>query len=163
MFSRRGFFRDLDVDATFLTPWAAVYRKADVQAPEMVRAYERRLWNLMNEVTQLRSSVLEMQGQLEQRAAAGSANASNTDYGRLEQELLETRASMLATRDMVAGLEAALGEALAERERYERHAISRENAVSELETLRGSKAVRGLNAGLRPYRRMIDALRRLHG
>jgi hypothetical protein len=163
MFSRRGFYRDLDIDATFLTPWAAVYRKADVQAPEMVRTYERALWNLMNEVTQLRASVLSMQTELEQRTIERDRTAAGVEYQRLQQELLETRAAMLSTRDMVAGLEAALGEALGERERFERYAISREQAVSDLEALRGSKAVRSLNAGLRPYRRFVGSLRRLRG
>jgi hypothetical protein len=163
MFSRRGFYRDVDFDATFLTPWAALYRKVDVQAPEMVRSYERVLWQLTNEVTQLRTLVLSMQAERERRLQEGSDEVDGADYRRLQQELLETRTAMLSTRDMVAGLEASLGEALAERERFERHAISREQAVSDLEALRGSKAVRSLNAGLRPYRRFIDSLRRLRG
>src|SRR5262249_46236239 len=118
MFSRRGFYRDLDVDATFLTPWPVLYRKADVQAPRTGRTYERGLWNLMNEVTQVRASVLSMQTELERRTLDGDSSVTGADYRRLQQELQETRAAMLSTRDMVAGLEAALGEALAERERF---------------------------------------------
>jgi hypothetical protein len=163
MFSRRGFYRDVDFDATFLTPWAALYRKVDVQAPELVRSYERVLWQLRNEVSQVRTLVLSMQSDREQRLLEGTDAIEGAEYRRLQQELQETRAAMLSTRDMVAGLEAALGEALGERERFERHAISREQAVSDLEALRGSKAVQSLNAGLRPYRRFVDSLRRLRG
>jgi len=55
-FARRGFYRDADFDATFLTPWAARFRKVDGPLVAVVSAYERRLWQLADANHQLREA-----------------------------------------------------------------------------------------------------------
>lgn len=55
-FARRGFYRDADFDATFLTPWAARFRKVDGPLGGVVAAYERRLWQLADANHQLREA-----------------------------------------------------------------------------------------------------------
>lgn len=55
-FARRGFYRDADYDATFLTPWAARFRKVDGPLVGVVSAYERRLWQLADANHQLREA-----------------------------------------------------------------------------------------------------------
>ncbi|MCC7018596.1 MAG: methyltransferase domain-containing protein [Ardenticatenales bacterium] len=55
-FARRGFYRDADFDATFLTPWAARFRKVDGPLVGVVAAYERRLWQLADANHQLREA-----------------------------------------------------------------------------------------------------------
>jgi 2-polyprenyl-3-methyl-5-hydroxy-6-metoxy-1,4-benzoquinol methylase len=68
LFAGHGFYRDLDFDAGFLTPWAARFRRRDDPPHRIVRDYERRLWRLQAEVRQLRQSTNA------RRAAEGAAH-----------------------------------------------------------------------------------------
>jgi len=63
-FARQGFVRDVDYDASFITPWAARYRRSHEPLPRVVQAYERRFWELKKENHDLRSLVVEMRSQL---------------------------------------------------------------------------------------------------
>jgi len=60
LFARQGFFRDVDFDASFLTPWTVRFRKRDEPMHRVVREYERRFWLLWKENTDLRSLVGEL-------------------------------------------------------------------------------------------------------
>jgi SAM-dependent methyltransferase len=44
LFARFGFFRDVDFDASFLTPWAMRFRKGEPNIFEVIGRYERKLW-----------------------------------------------------------------------------------------------------------------------
>lgn len=59
--ARNGFFRDLDYDASYLTPWAALFTRAGLTPPRLVRAYERRFYEVWKENNVLRKTVLEHQ------------------------------------------------------------------------------------------------------
>lgn len=88
-FARRGFYRDADFDATFLTPWAARFRKVDGPLVGVVTAYERRLWRLADANHQLR----EANGTL--RAAA-----ADTQRALAERDAeLSTLRAVAAARD----------------------------------------------------------------
>lgn len=66
-FARHGFFRDLDFDGSFLTPWATRYRRQDSgprQLDELVGAYERKLWELTQAEQGSRKHAMTVQGQL---------------------------------------------------------------------------------------------------
>jgi hypothetical protein len=58
LFARQGFFRDVDFDATFITPWAARYRRKQEILPRMVRDYERWGWAMRKENADLREQVV---------------------------------------------------------------------------------------------------------
>lgn len=155
-FARRGFFRDNDHDASYLTDWATLYRRQPLQPADVAREYERVLWRTKVECRELRASVLAIQSRLE-RIASGEEPAvasSGTTIAQLELELVDARAALLAARDTIAGLEAQLGVALGERERYASHAASREHAVRELEAMRNSRAWRLVNKAMQPLRRL---------
>jgi SAM-dependent methyltransferase len=78
-FARHGFIRDLDFDASFITPWAISVRRSDVPVHRIVRDYERRLWFLSQENRGLRSLTLEMRNEL----SANEASAANrSDSGK---------------------------------------------------------------------------------
>lgn len=62
-FARNGFYRDVDFDASFITPWAVLYRKREEPFHRIVRDYERRFWPLNKENLDLRSLALEMREQ----------------------------------------------------------------------------------------------------
>lgn len=64
LFARHGFYRDVDFDASFVTPWAARFRKSQEPTQRIVRNYERRYWLLWKENTDLRKLSLEMRDQL---------------------------------------------------------------------------------------------------
>jgi SAM-dependent methyltransferase len=56
MFARHGFYRDLDFDASFLTPWAVRFRRRDDPPHRIVRDYERHLSRMQAQIHQLRRS-----------------------------------------------------------------------------------------------------------
>ena len=68
-FARRGFFHDVDYDASYLAPWALRLRRgrADAIGP-VVAAYERQLWRLTQETAARRDLNLEQAHNLALRA-----------------------------------------------------------------------------------------------
>jgi hypothetical protein len=60
LFAHQGFFRDLDFDASFITPWAVRFRRKLEPLAHLVRDYERRFFLLSKENSELRSLSLEM-------------------------------------------------------------------------------------------------------
>jgi Methyltransferase domain len=60
LFAVHGFHRDLDFDASFITPWAARFRKASDLPSRLVRHYERRQWALQREAHDARQYALEV-------------------------------------------------------------------------------------------------------
>jgi SAM-dependent methyltransferase len=64
LFARHGFFRDVDFDASFITPWAARFRKTRDPVARVVAAYERRLWQLWQENQARRELSIEQRNEL---------------------------------------------------------------------------------------------------
>ncbi|MBP1464697.1 glycosyltransferase [Candidatus Chloroploca sp. M-50] len=64
LFARHGFYRDVDFDASFITPWAVRFRRRNEPTARIVRDYERRFWELWKETTDLRTLNLEQRDQL---------------------------------------------------------------------------------------------------
>lgn len=60
-FARHGFIRDMDFDATFITPWAVRLRKRSEPLHRIVREYDRHLWMLNKENYELRLLAQEKQ------------------------------------------------------------------------------------------------------
>jgi hypothetical protein len=67
LFARNGFVRDVDFDASFLTPWAVRFRRQRDAWPRIIQRYERRLWLREHEVSELRASCLELHQLLAER------------------------------------------------------------------------------------------------
>lgn len=70
LFARRGFYRDVDYDVTFLPPWAARYRRSAEPVHRIVRNYERKFWLLWKENSDLRSLTVQMRDQLSEAHSA---------------------------------------------------------------------------------------------
>jgi SAM-dependent methyltransferase len=64
LFARHNFYRDVDFDASFITPWAARFRRRNEPPQRLIRDYERKFWLLWKENTDLRSLILEMRSDL---------------------------------------------------------------------------------------------------
>lgn len=73
LFARQGFYRDVDFDATGLTPWAVRFRKQSEPVHRVVRNYERSYWALSKENYDLRQLNLELRTQL-----TGNASGERT-------------------------------------------------------------------------------------
>ena len=66
-FARHGFFHDVDFDASFITPWAARFRRARDPVARVMAAYERRLWQLTQENQARRELNIEQRNELAAR------------------------------------------------------------------------------------------------
>lgn len=69
LFARQGFFREVDFDASFVTPWAVHFRRKNEPLVKMVREYERKFFLLWKENVDLRNLTMEMREQLSNREA----------------------------------------------------------------------------------------------
>lgn len=102
--AREGFLRDLDHDLSYLTPWAAVYRRREEPLEETVRRYDRSWWRLRHEATEVRTALLAAQEQLAELEADDSETTP-----RLLAELAASREEVLRLRDLLIGRDAELG------------------------------------------------------
>jgi hypothetical protein len=133
-FARQGFVRNLDFDASFMTPWGALYERSHALLPDVVRTYDRAWWQLRSEVRQVREKVLELHAQLEQ----GS--------GPVAEENVRLRADLLSARDDLVGHEARLGEALGRIELLEIELRRHQDALAAADAVLGSRTGRLLRA-----------------
>jgi SAM-dependent methyltransferase len=93
--ARHGFFRDVDYDASFITPWAGRFRKTGEPIHRLVRQYERRYWLLKHEASEARAYSLEVQGKLgEAERARDALNLRLTSSSSALEEAERTRSAM---------------------------------------------------------------------
>ncbi len=83
--ARHGVYRDGDFDASFVTPWAARFRRSQEPVPRIVRNYERRYWRLWKENIDLRQMSLEIRGQLSD--GEGALQASQNQVQALQAQI----------------------------------------------------------------------------
>ena len=126
--------RDIDFDASFMTPWAALYERSHALLPDVVRTYDRAWWQLRSEVRQVREKVLELHAQLEQGG------------GPVAEENVRLRADLLRARDDLVGHEARLGEALGRIELLEIELRRHQDALAAADAVLGSRTGRLLRA-----------------
>ena len=100
LFARQGFLRDVDFDASFITPWAVRFRRRSEPLPRLVRDYERRFWELWKETTDLRDLALQQQRQLEQ--ATGALHERDQQLVALHQQLAERDQHLVALHQQLA-------------------------------------------------------------
>jgi GT2 family glycosyltransferase/glycosyltransferase involved in cell wall biosynthesis len=112
LFARHGLFRDVDFDASFITPWAARFRRRAEPPHRLVRDYERRFWELWKENGDLRQLAVEQRDQLndaEARAAAAELRAGlaeRRERARAEGAARELRDGLAAPAREAAELRA---------------------------------------------------------
>jgi len=108
IFARHGFFRDVDFDASFLTPWAVRFRKSDEPLARIVRNYERRYALLSTKQQDARSFATDLQrdhGAITQRLAA-----LEQERDGLRKDLEAERAGNAGGRDALQHIVNQLGE-----------------------------------------------------
>ena len=89
LFARQSFYRDIDFDASFISPWATCFQRQSPALPRLVRAYERKFWLLWKENVDLRQANQEMRRQLASQEA-GSEQQNRQLAGLQEQLRLVT-------------------------------------------------------------------------
>ncbi len=109
-FARHGFFRDVDFDASFITPWAVRFRRRDEPLHRIVREYERRFWALWDANRQLRELALDQRNHLAQaisrREEAERLAGERRDYAlRLEAEIARKDAHIAYLERLIHRLE----------------------------------------------------------
>lgn len=127
--AEQGFFRDLDFDANFLTPWAGLYRRCDRSPVEITHDYERERWRLIVERDEVRSELVRRSD------TAEAAQESRDEAQQLRAEIAELRRQLLLARDAVQGAEASKATAEARRVELEHAlgvALAREAETADL-------------------------------
>lgn len=123
LFARAGFYRDLDFEARFLTPWALRFRRGSrlPEALPLVRGYERQLARLNDEIegrrtvsAELRQAVAKLErevARLDERAATldSAQNQAEVDQMRLHRERDNLQAQLAAWKGRWEALERSPG------------------------------------------------------
>lgn len=65
-FARHGFYRDLDFDASFITSWAARFRRSNEPIHRLAQNYERKFWLVWKENVDQRHKMMILTEQLKQ-------------------------------------------------------------------------------------------------
>lgn len=91
LFALQGFYRDVDFDASFLTPWAARYRRKNEPLHRLVLDYERKFSQLWKENVDLRKLTGEMRQELFKTTQKFTASEKRIQL--LERDLDDVRAS----------------------------------------------------------------------
>ncbi|MDQ3724836.1 MAG: methyltransferase domain-containing protein [Actinomycetota bacterium] len=107
LLANEGFFRDLERDFSYITPWAALYTRVEESQAETVRRYDRAWSRLRQEANEVRASLLETQ----RRLAELEGNEGIEDRPELLRRLDELREENLRLRDLLVGKDAELGAA----------------------------------------------------
>ncbi len=113
-FAERGFFRRTDVNLDFLTTWAVLFERSDLQPRDIVHRYESHLVPLATELREKRQALLEMHrevSQLHDKLADPAATAVDRPetiqhIENLEASLRSAQHDLLTSRDHIIGLEA---------------------------------------------------------
>ena len=101
-FALNGFVRDVDFDASYITPWATRFVRRNDPLHRIVRDYERRFFQLWKENSDQRELVNVMrQGQSEQDQALkdlqADQNRAEAEVGALRSELERMAQELIST------------------------------------------------------------------
>ena len=107
IFARNGFFRDLDYDASYITPWAVLFRRETKRSDKLVFEYERKLWQTYKENLDVRKKNLEMVEQLKQMDLT---SIQLTEIETIKSELSKTGGSLSEANKRISELETELSD-----------------------------------------------------
>lgn len=116
-FARHDFYRDVDYDASYITPWAVRFRRRRDALQRVITAYERRHWQLAREVQARRELNLEQRDELAASALQIEALTAqvaqqerlHADIATLRTEVAGLRVQNMELEARWAGMQASLG------------------------------------------------------
>lgn len=170
-FARRGFFRDVNFDASFIEPWSALYVRRSYGIEEVVEHYDRAHWYQSREIGRTREGIVELQGSLsrmEQAIAAHAGEVGGDPAEALDAAIAAARSEQMMMRDELLGALAEVGEARGRaaeleaelwamhslREAYEQLREQLEIRTAQLDAVHRSTSWRVVQRLLSPYRRL---------
>ncbi|MGH8977899.1 MAG: hypothetical protein ACRDV7_07470, partial [Acidimicrobiia bacterium] len=153
-FADEGFVRVLEYDASYLAPWAILYERRRGHLPDVVRDYDRVLARMKVEVDQLRASILQMHAEREAEGIGGGSEAGRARLEEQQREIDSLHEQLLNARDIIAGLEVEVGEAIGQNAYHIGLLAGKDAAAREYERVVASKAYRATLKALSPYRRV---------
>jgi len=107
IFARNGFFRDLDYDASYITPWAVLYHRDSKRLEKLVFEYERKLWQFYKENLDVRGKNLKLIDELKQLDLSAKKFA---DIESIKNESSKKIMSLAEAHKRIAELEKTLNE-----------------------------------------------------
>jgi SAM-dependent methyltransferase len=138
-FARRGFHRNLDLDASFVAPWAMILERSRQPIPEVVRRYERSLYRLSEETRQVREQLLRQE---EWFRRDGTSGTPQEKFQQLEAENQRLHDELLTTRDALIDHEAKLGDAHGRMRRLEAELVRYQDRIKHLDVILRSRSWR---------------------
>jgi len=107
IFARNDFFRDLDYDASYITPWAVLFCRDTKRSDTLVFEYERKLWQTYKENLDVRRKNLELVDQLKQ---LDLTNFQLTEIESIKSELSKTGGLLEEANKRISELETELND-----------------------------------------------------
>ena len=107
IFARYGFFRDLDYDASYITPWAVLFCRNSQRSDKLVFEYERKLWQVYEENLDVRRKNLELVDQLKQ---LDLTNSQLKEIESIKSELSKTGGLLEEANKRISELETELND-----------------------------------------------------
>ena len=135
-FAEHGFFRRTDIDLSFLTPWAVLFERTDLDVRAVVHRYEAYAYPMRVEVIDKRAALLDAH-----RTISGLRDAAPAS------ELIELKHRLLRLRDHAIGAEASVAAARAE---VDAAKAETQGVLDELAAVKRSRTWRAGKAVLLP-------------
>jgi glycosyltransferase involved in cell wall biosynthesis len=143
LFANHSFYRDVDFDASFVAPWAVRYIPRQEPTHRLIRDYERRFWTLWKENTNLRSLTLEMRNQLAAGQEVGTRELDTQAQRQSNEQALRRAERRLTELDTIVATKNA-------------HIADLEQLIERIGSGRVLKALRGVEATWRAFRRVVE-------
>jgi SAM-dependent methyltransferase len=143
LFAAHGMYRDFHHDASYLSPWAVLYRRGAPSIVDLVLDYDRAWSELRVETLEQRRGLVDMQRKIEEARSSGS-----------HAEVEQLRKEVLRLRDLVIGREAELATALGRVEELEAMVGRYANLEQRLSEVLSSNSWRLTQAAGLPLRKL---------
>lgn len=168
-FARRGFFRDVNYDASYIEPWSALYVRRPLDLEAVVEQYDRAHWYQTREISRTRSGIIELQASLARLEQAFPGRAGTVDpidaaiqaNVKAEQDLLTLRDELLGSRSEVGEARGRVAEVEAELAAMQSLRLAHEQLTeqlairtAQLDAVTRSTSWRLMQRALAPYRRI---------
>jgi SAM-dependent methyltransferase len=133
-FAERGFFRRTDLDVSFLTPWAVLFERADLDVRAVVHRYEAYAYPMRVEVLDKRAALLEAHRTISRQHDEPEAEtaALEAEKAALQAQISEFKHRLLTSRDHAIGAEATAARAVIDLAKVNAQKVSLEQEIQDL-------------------------------
>jgi SAM-dependent methyltransferase len=99
LFAKQSFFRDVDFDASFITPWTVRFRKNSEPIHRIIQGYERQINRILQENVALHQVNLEQRGLLAQKEGDSQKLSAQLTHANTQlSEIYNNKAYQLSRR-----------------------------------------------------------------